>query len=269
MSNKRLQGFTPTVISEIRRRFSRQITAAKREVFDKLPIEVRTQRLISRLIIEVLTRNYMGPFKSGVVIAGFGEDEFMPQLCAVNLEIMVRNKIRVAEDTQVKIDHENTATIVPFAQQEMVHTFLRGIDPTLAVRIRNTSKALIHGIFDRLLGAVESKDKELSKTLRKSLSSSIEKLVASVDEDWKEMSNKHWMPIIENVSSLPKDELGSMAEALVNLTKFRRRVSQERETVGGPIDVAVITKGDGFVWVKRKHYFDPQLNPRTMAQYWR
>ena len=70
-----------------------------------------------------------------------------------------------------------------------------------------------------------------------------------------------------NVSSLPKDELGSMAEALVNLTKFRRRVSQERETVGGPIDVAVITKGDGFVWVKRKHYFDPRLNPRTMAQF--
>jgi hypothetical protein len=58
-----------------------------------------------------------------------------------------------------------------------------------------------------------------------------------------------------------------MAESLVNLTKFRRRVSTERETVGGPIDVAIITKGDGFVWVKRKHYFDPKLNPRTMGRY--
>lgn len=60
-----------------------------------------------------------------------------------------------------------------------------------------------------------------------------------------------------------------MAEALVNLTKFRRRVTTARETVGGPIDVAVITKGDGFVWVKRKHYFEPEYNPRVIARYQR
>jgi len=40
-------------------------------------------------------------------------------------------------------------------------------------------------------------------------------------------------------------------------------------TVGGPIDVAVITKGDGFVWVKRKHYFRAELNPRFMSRYQR
>lgn len=34
----------------------------------------------------------------------------------------------------------------------------------------------------------------------------------------------------------------------------------EDETVGGPVDVAVITKGDGFIWVERKHYFKPELN---------
>ena len=75
------------------------------------------------------------------------------------------------------------------------------------------------------------------------------------------------MPIVDIVSSLPKDELASMAESLVNLTKFKRRVTPERETVGGPIDVAVITKGDGFVWVKRKHYFEPGLNPRVISRY--
>jgi len=68
------------------------------------------------------------------------------------------------------------------------------------------------------------------------------------------------------VSMLPKDELASLAEALVNLTVLKRRTSTEAETVGGPIDVAVITKGDGFVWIKRKHYFDPALNPRYMAR---
>ena len=30
----------------------------------------------------------------------------------------------------------------------------------------------------------------------------------------------------------------------------------------GPIDVAMITKSDGFIWMKRKHYFDQSYNPQ-------
>lgn len=69
-------------------------------------------------------------------------------------------------------------------------------------------------------------------------------------------------PIKSIVGLLPKEELAEMAETLVNLTSFKRTVSPEAETVGGPIDVAVISKGDGLVWIKRKHYFSPDLNPR-------
>lgn len=67
-------------------------------------------------------------------------------------------------------------------------------------------------------------------------------------------------PIMEIVQHLPKEELADMAEALVSLTALKRRVSLEEETVGGPIDVAVVSKGDGLIWIRRKHYFDPALN---------
>lgn len=73
-------------------------------------------------------------------------------------------------------------------------------------------------------------------------------------------------PVLRAVMVLPKDELAEMAESLVNLTSFKRRVSMDLETVGGAIDVAVISKGDGFVWIKRKHYFDPKLNQRYIAR---
>ena len=59
----------------------------------------------------------------------------------------------------------------------------------------------------------------------------------------------------------------SMAETLVNLTSFKRKVTLDDETVGGPIDVAVVSKGDGFVWIKRKHYFTADLNPHFTTQY--
>jgi len=48
---------------------------------------------------------------------------------------------------------------------------------------------------------------------------------------------------------------------------MKRKMSQGIETVGGPIDVAVISKGDGFVWIKRKHYFKPELNVPFLENY--
>jgi len=71
------------------------------------------------------------------------------------------------------------------------------------------------------------------------------------------------------VRVLPKDELAAMAESLVNLTAFKRRMTDSLETVGGPIDVAVISKGDGLVWVKRKHYFPAELNQHFFSNYFR
>ncbi|MDP6474755.1 MAG: hypothetical protein QF894_07610, partial [Alphaproteobacteria bacterium] len=66
-----------------------------------------------------------------------------------------------------------------------------------------------------------------------------------------------------------KEEIAGLAEALVSLTSLKRRVSEDEETVGGPIDVAVISKGDGFIWIKRKHYFDPAKNPYSFDKYYK
>ena len=76
------------------------------------------------------------------------------------------------------------------------------------------------------------------------------------------LESQHSGPIMSIVSMLPKEELAEMAEALVNLTSLKRRVTPEDETVGGPVDVAVVSKGDGLIWIKRKHYFAPELNHR-------
>lgn len=64
------------------------------------------------------------------------------------------------------------------------------------------------------------------------------------------------------VSMLPKDELAAMAESLVNLTSLKRKFTMETETVAAPIDVAVISQGEGFIWIKRKHYFKSELKPQ-------
>ena len=74
-------------------------------------------------------------------------------------------------------------------------------------------------------------------------------------------------PVLQATRFLQKENLAMMAETLVNLVSFRKQVTMEVETVGGPIDVAVITKGDGFVWIKRKSYFSPELNHHFFRNY--
>ena len=117
---------------------------------------------------------------------------------------------------------------------------------------------------------VEKEHPSYARNLQKQVSHGLEEMIRRLFDDWDATRKaEYWMPILANVAVLPKDELAAMAESLVNLTKFKRRASLQQETVGGPIDVAVITKGDGFVWVKRKHYFRAELNPRFMSRYQR
>jgi hypothetical protein len=77
------------------------------------------------------------------------------------------------------------------------------------------------------------------------------------------------IPVLEVLRTAPKETLADLAESLVSITSLRLRVSGDAETVGGPVDVALISKGDGFIWVKRKHYFDAELNPHFTRNYFR
>ncbi|MFH1940559.1 MAG: hypothetical protein ABIL68_00545, partial [bacterium] len=91
-----------------------------------------------------------------------------------------------------------------------------------------------------------------------------------LEDYWEKLNNyreeQHINPIMKVVSMIPKLDLAAMAESLVNITYFKRKVGMGMETVAGPIDVAVISKGDGFIWVKRKRYFDDNLNPHYIAK---
>jgi len=79
--------------------------------------------------------------------------------------------------------------------------------------------------------------------------------------------DKYINPLMDAVASLSKEDLAEMAESLIYLTYLKRRITFKEESVGGPVDVSLITKGDGFIWIKRKHYFDPKLNHHFFKNY--
>ncbi len=60
---------------------------------------------------------------------------------------------------------------------------------------------------------------------------------------------------------MPIQDAIDLAEFLVYATIQFVRFTPGPPTVGGPIEIATITKHEGFKWVRRKHYFDTRLNP--------
>jgi hypothetical protein len=60
--------------------------------------------------------------------------------------------------------------------------------------------------------------------------------------------------------AMPFQDAIDLAEFLVDLTIRFSRFAPGPQTVGGPIEVAAISKHEGFKWIRRKHYFSPSLN---------
>lgn len=60
----------------------------------------------------------------------------------------------------------------------------------------------------------------------------------------------------------PIQDAIDFARFMVETTKgFIRFAVVRAKTVGGPVEIAAITKHEGFKWVQRKHFFSVELNP--------
>jgi hypothetical protein len=66
-------------------------------------------------------------------------------------------------------------------------------------------------------------------------------------------------PLLE--APMPVQDAIDLAEFLAHTTIMFSRFSPGAATVGGPIQIAAITKHEGFKWIRRIRYYDPALNP--------
>ena|SRR5258706_2876599 len=63
------------------------------------------------------------------------------------------------------------------------------------------------------------------------------------------------------IAAMPIQDAIELAIFMVETTIKFVRFNLRSETVGGPIEVAAITKHEGFKWVRRKLFYSGELNP--------
>lgn len=188
---------------------------------------------------------------TGLAFTGFGSDELFPSLVKVLVSTKIGNRIRYFRfPTYMTGNGESDARIIPFAQTNIEQTIVCGIHPDIRDLISATFKNVMNDIAKNVSGLQTDKYTKL------------------FDNEITDYINKHHTgPLMDTIIHLDKEDMADMAESIVYLTSLMKKISPEEETVGGPVDVAVISKGDGFIWMKRKHYFSPELNPHFMSNY--
>lgn len=228
-----------------------------------------SKRSLIRTCATTLTKAYFDHY-SGVVIAGFGKDEIYPKVATYKAGIFANGKHRLQLDSNLSNIHEEVfiPKIFPYAQDDVVRSFIQGVDPEIdkyLTTLLGGIPALADNIDPLILAGNTDDERETSRArLRQTIADFSQNLLDQYKQGIFELGTNELLGML---SVLPKDELAEMAESLVNLTAFKRRMTAAKESVGGPIDVAILSKGDGFIWIKRKHYFKPELNQNFFHNY--
>jgi hypothetical protein len=247
-------------------RYSKDIDDLIKDIID-FSVTKKIKKEIARVCYECSVRQFPSDFTTGIVFAGYGQDELLPVLAALIVDGQYLNVPRVWPFKYIDLndDEASSSYVFSFAQSDMAHMFMEGanadvidwVSASLKVLLEQKSKQLINLYVPGASRAVEVK---IQEQIDKSLTDGFIKQFENFRQ------KKNTSPMMNVVSSLPKEEMAAMAEALVEITSLRRKMDSQLESVGGPVDVAIVSKADGFVWIKRKHYFDIAINRDFMER---
>ena len=119
---------------------------------------------------------------------------------------------------------QDSAGWIAYAQPEATVRLFRGLDPQLADELRSV-------LDDPAWARVEA--------------------VLS-DPQFNRMPAQAAMPLGDAIA---------LAKFLVDVTAGYSHFLLGPDTVGGPVEIASMSRHEGFKWVSRKHYYSQDLNP--------
>lgn len=224
--------------------------------------------------------------ESGIVIAGYGNTDIFPSVYAFSPLTIADSAVlyQEAHDPVVMDRRSSMGVIQPYAQRDVVDSFLYGVDtdrffdglacsldPQVNPRSVSFDGATIAALSTLSSVAHDIIGENLSGSAASEATQKIEEAVHALGGMFgircEQAREAYYEPIGRAVNFLTKEGLAELAESLVSITSLKRRFTMASESVGGAIDVAVITRSDGFVWIKRKLYFDEALNPHFMSRF--
>ena len=217
------------------------------------------ESLFVKTVMELITSTVMSNNYTGLIIAGYGSKDLFPSLYQLSIDGRINGQIKYKIET-VDITEpkrcNTTGGIIPFAQSDVVKELISGIDPGLKNTIIQQASNIINKL-DQYIDSFYPSDNRM-QDFKNSINSIVQQRYSYFTNYIK---NNYSDPIVDFVESLSLNEMGKMAQTLVNLTSFRRKYAGDIRTVGGITKVLLISKANGPVWfnegrVNENDYFE-------------
>ena len=217
-------------------------------VFDDSPRTTAGDAMLAEIAAELLRVSEPWSTDAQLVFAGFGEEEMFPAQLSITFQCILNDRLRAVVNDYVTV-RDDGPVISPLAQTEAVDTFLRAYNPSYL--------GVAHQTLDLALTTLHSRMKP-GEGSEVDLDEVVLSAHRSLDENWGRVCQEEFLgPMIDTVGGLPPAEIARMAESLVGLQILRQLTQAATETVGGPIDVALITREGGFRWLRHKALGSP------------
>lgn len=190
----------------------------------------------------VLTRSL--PWRSGTTIAfvGFGADDLFPGFHLIRVDGIVGSSTRWWDEGSGTVDTTIQSRVRGIAQSDAVMTFIRAYDMSYLDCAVEAVEGILSDLRDRGL-----------LTDDESYAGIVEEATSRIDEAFSVNAQTHFSgPLLDTVASLPPIEMARLAEALVGIQALRAAANAEQPTVGGAIEVALITRRGGVQWVGKQ-----------------
>jgi len=214
------------------------------------------------LAVEAAARDYpQYASNTGLVFCGFGKKEHFPSLIEHQFSGFVGSKLVSKDGESAKITRDAPSEILQFATTSMVDVFTKGygFDTWLAVGKAFRTQA------PELIGKVEAAIG--TKLTGPQVDQLLEESYTAFTESWTvPLLNSNYVNLRSNIGTLPIDEMVHLAETMIVLESLKEKVTAPSQSVGGPVDIAAITRAEGLVWIKRKEYFSSAKNSRYMLR---
>jgi hypothetical protein len=192
---------------------------------------------------------------TGLVFAGFGGDDRYPVVVTCFVSSIIGGIAKRAEASVDAIDGEVRSKIRVFADSEVTNAFIRGIDFNLERRLYGGFRMMMHGLVDQVVGAFPGAEAAARESVRERFQRDF---VPRYFESFRRMILDYQQqafinPVLRVLEIAGKKELADTARELVGLNIFKKRIMAQKETVGGAVDVAIVSRDGGFQWASRQN----------------
>jgi hypothetical protein len=183
--------------------------------------------------------------RTTLAMVGYGAKDLFPSATMVEIHGVLGGAVLKRRQFNRSVSEEQQPIHLFFGQTDAIEALARGRDEMITNVARDSQRSLLVDIYEQLPASDDLE--QVRQKIEESLEgNTLEESIMSATQKSRRQPFEHaiWMS--------PMGDLAEFAGRLIGVQSIFAAMNQENPTVGGPIDVAIITLRTGFEWIRHK-----------------